>query len=219
MQLILRKSSFVNELLNSCYNSIFEPELLQDIINVSLVIKVEQGELLIDIEDELTHVPLILEGLLKIIRRNRHGEEIVLYYLESGDTCSISFANCINHYKSIFKGYVEEKVTAVMLPVDYIDKWLRKYKSFRHFIIDSYHFRLLEMVDTIDDLAFLKLEDRLFKYLEEKTKVGHTNTFNITHEELAHDLHSARSVVSRLLKHLEHEGKVRLYRNRIQVID
>ncbi|MBT8259566.1 MAG: Crp/Fnr family transcriptional regulator [Bacteroidia bacterium] len=208
----------LKDLLNSCYGTIFEKGLIQEIEEVSLSRVVEKGDLLIDIDDELTHVPLIVDGIVKIIRRDRHGDELVLYYLESGHTCAISFVNCINQNRSIFKGYVEERVTAVMIPVDYIDEWLRKYRSFRHFIIDSYHFRLLEMVDSIDNLAFLKLEDRLFAYLEEKRKVLNSDTFNITHQEIANDINSSRTVISRLLKRLEEEGKVRMHRNRLHVL-
>lgn len=206
-------------LLNSCYATIFEDELLQEIEKVGLSREVKKGELLIDIDDELTHVPLIIDGIVKIIRRDRNGDELVLYYLESGHTCAISFVNCINRNRSIFKGFVEETVNAIMIPVDFIDEWLRRYKSFRHFIIDSYHFRLLEMVDSIDNLAFLKLEDRLFNYLEEKRKVLNNDTFNITHQEIANDINSSRTVISRLLKHLEEEGKVRMHRNRLQIVD
>ena len=208
----------MKELLNSCYGELFEKALIQEIEKVGVYQEVDKGDLLIDIDDELTHVPLILDGVVKIIRRDRHGDELVLYYLESGHTCAISFVNCINRSKSIFKGNVEEKVLAIMIPVEYIDKWLQKYKSFRHYIIDSYHFRLLEMVDSIDNLAFMKLEDRLFSYLDEKRKVLNSDTFIITHQEIANDINSSRTVISRLLKRLETEGKVRMHRNRLQVI-
>ena len=205
----------MKELLKSCYGELFEKELIGEIEEVGIYQEVDKGDLLIDIDDELTHVPLILDGIVKIIRRDRHGDELVLYYLESGHTCAISFVNCINRSKSIFKGNVEEKVIAIMIPVEYIDEWLQKYKSFRHYIIDSYHFRLLEMVDSIDNLAFMKLEDRLFAYLEEKRKVLNSDTFNITHQEIANDINSSRTVISRLLKRLEEEGKVKMHRNRL----
>ena len=211
-------NSVLREKIESCYINIFEKDFLEELAEVGFYQKISKGELLIDIDQELTHVPMILSGVVKIIRRDKHGDEIVLYYLEKSHTCAISFVNCINRNKSIFRGLAEQDVEAVFIPVNYIDEWLVKYKSFRHFIIDSYHFRLLEMVDTIDSLAFLKLEERLFNYLNEKMKIINTNTLNITHQELAEDLNSSRTVISRLLKHLEHEGKVRMHRNRLQVL-
>jgi len=92
---------------------------------------------------------------------------------------------------------------------------LQKYKSWRHFIIDSYHFRLLEMVESIDSLAFMKLEQRMYKYLTDKVKITKDNILDITHLEIATDLNTSRVVVSRLLKQLENEGKIIMRRNRI----
>ena len=97
----------------------------------------------------------------------------------------------------------------------HIDDWLTKFKSWRHFIIDSYHFRLIEMVESIDSLAFMKLEERMFKYLLDKVKITKNNILEITHQEIANDLNSSRVVVSRLLKQLENDGKIIMRRNRI----
>jgi len=204
--------------IESCYIDVFEKNLIEELAEVGYYQKIPKDELLIDIDDELTHVPMILSGVVKIIRRDKQGDEIVLYYLEQSHTCAISFVNCINRNKSIFRGVAEQDVEAVFIPVQYIDEWLVKYKSFRHFIIDSYHFRLLEMVDSIDSLAFLKLEERLFNYINEKMKITNTNTLEITHQELAEDLNSSRTVISRLLKQLEQNGKVRMHRNRLQLV-
>ena len=104
------------------------------------------------------------------------------------------------------------------MPVDKIDDWLKKYQSWRHFIIDSYHIRLIEMVDSIDSLAFMKLDDRLLKFLAEKSKIMKNKVLIITHQEIADDLNTSRVVISRLLKQLENDGKVKIRRNRI-IID
>jgi len=209
------QETILKEKLNDYYSNIFEKELIDEIVKVGHLEKIDKGELLIDIGDNMTHIPLILNGIIKIIRQENEGEELVLYFLERGDTCAISFVNCINRKQSIFKGVVEQDVEAVFLPVEHIDSWLQKYKSWRHFIIDSYHFRLIEMVESIDSLAFMKLEQRMYKYLTDKVKITKDNTLDITHLEIATDLNSSRVVVSRLLKQLENDGKIVMRRNRI----
>jgi CRP/FNR family transcriptional regulator, anaerobic regulatory protein len=201
--------------LSDYYSNLFEDKLLEDIASVGYLDTVKKGELLIDIGDDMTHIPLILNGIVKIIRMDERGDEFVLYYLEKGDTCAISFANCLNRKKSIFKGVVEKDVEAIFLPVGYIDDWLKNYKSWRSFIIDSYHFRLVEMVESIDSLAFMKLEERMHKYLIDKVKITKENTLDITHQEIATDLNSSRVVVSRLLKRLESEKKIIMQRNKL----
>ena len=204
--------------LNEYYTQIFEKELIDEIVNTGIHRTINSNELLIDIGDKMTHVPLILSGAVKIIREDKNGEEIALYFLEKGDTCAISFINCINRTKSMFRGVTEKETEGIFIPVEKIDEWLAKYKSWRHFIIDSYHMRLIEMVESIDSLAFMKLDDRLHKYLTDKVKIMENTTLIITHQEIADDIHTSRVVVSRLLKILEKEGKIKIRRNRI-IID
>ncbi|ARV15699.1 Crp/Fnr family transcriptional regulator [Polaribacter sp. SA4-12] len=209
----------LREKLNDSYSNIFEKELIDEIINVGHFDKIKSGELLIDIGGEMTHIPLILNGAVKIVRKEKEGEEFVLYYLERGNTCAISFVNCINKKKSIFKGVVERDMEAIFIPVDHIDKWLVEHKSWRHFIIDSYHFRLIEMVDSIDSLAFLKMNQRVLKYLTDKVKINNNIDIEITHQEIANDLNSSRVVVTRLIKQLHDEGKIYSTRNYIKVLE
>lgn len=209
---------FLRAKLNDHYASVFEEELINEIVNIGMFRTIDSGDILIDIGDKMTHIPLILHGAVKIIREDKNGEEIALYFLEKGDTCAISFVNCIHKTKSIFRGVTERKTEGIFVPVDLVDSWLIKYESWRHFIIDSYHLRLLEMVESIDSLAFMRLDDRLHKYLVEKVKIMKTNILIITHQEIADDINTSRVVVSRLLKLLENEGKIKIRRNRI-IID
>ena len=210
--------AFLKEKLDDYYSGIFEKELINEIVNLGIHRTIGAGETLLDIGDAMTHIPLILHGAVKIIREDKKGEEIALYFLEKGDTCAISFINCINRSKSMFRGVAEKPTEGIFVPVSKVDDWLIKYESWRHFIIDSYHMRLIEMVESIDSLAFMKLDDRLLKYLTDKVKIMKSNTLIITHQEIADDIHTSRVVVSRLLKQLENDGKVRIRRNRI-IID
>ena len=201
------------------YADIFEKELIDEILKVGFLDKYKQGEILIDIGEKMTHIPLILGGAVKIIRQEKEGDELVLYFLEKGDTCAVSFINCINRKESIFRAVVDADTEAVFLPVEYIDEWLSKFKSWRHYIIDSYHFRLIEMVESIDGLAFMNMNQRLMKYLGDKAKVNQNPDLEITHQEIANDLNTSRVVVTRLLKQLHGDGKVYSTRNRVRVLD
>ncbi len=205
--------------LDDYFSVVFEPELIEEILQVGTLRQIKAGELMIDVGDELTQVPLLLSGAIKIIREDAKGDEIVLYYLERGDTCAISFVNCLHQRKSIFRGIAEKDSEAVFVPVQMIEEWMIKYRSWRHFVVDSYHLRLLEMVEAIESLAFMQMDGRLFKYLTDKAKIMRSTTLNTTHQDLADDLNTSRVVVSRLLKQLEREKKIKLNRNRIEVLD
>jgi CRP/FNR family transcriptional regulator len=215
----------LREKLTEYYAQVFEKELIDEIVEVGYLEKLKAGDVMINIGDDMTHIPLILSGAVKVIRRESIGkiesenDGMVLYFLERGDTCAISFVNCINRKKSIFKAIIENDAEMILLPVDKIDDWLAKYKSWRFFIIDSYHFRLLEMVESIDGLAFMKMNQRLLKYLSDKAKINNDVNLEITHQEIANDLNTSRVVITRLIKELHDGGKIYSTRNKIRVLD
>jgi len=213
------QEKIIREKLSDYYSTVFEKELIEEIVEVGFLDKLKSGETLVDIGENMTHIPLILDGAVKIIRQEKEGDELVLYFLEKGDTCAISFINCINRKKSIFKGIVENDIEAIFVPVDRIDDWLAKYKTWRYFIIDSYHFRLIEMVESIDGLAFMNMNQRLLKYLSDKAKINRDVNIEITHQQIANDLNTSRVVITRLLKQLHNDGKVFSTRNKVKVLD
>ena len=212
-----KDKKLIKKKLNTYFSKIFEKKLLDEIVQVGIYKNYLKGEMLIDIGDEMTHIPLITKGLVKVSREDPNDEEILLYFLEKGDTCAISFVNCINLSQSMFRGIVESDTECILIPVNKIEEWLINYRTWREFIIDSYHNRLVEMVEVIKSIAFLKLYDRLYNYLVEHVQLMDNKKLKITHQEIAKDLHTSRVVVSRLLKILEKKGKIKLGRKNIKV--
>ena len=94
-----------------------------------------------------------------------------------------------------------------------------RYRSWRQFILDSYHDRMEELLETVDTLAFMNMDERLFKYLKDKAMVNQNEFIQTTHQEIAADLHTSRVVISRLLKKMEHDGKIKLNRSQIHLIE
>jgi len=209
----------IREKLNEFYKVVFEPELIDEIVKVGTYKKIKENELLLDIGDNFDRIPLMLTGAIKISREVNNGDEIVLYFLERGDTCTITFGSGLNSTKSKVRGIAEKPSEVIFIPVEKLEEWMVKYKSWRNFVIESYNIRLNEMLEAIDTLAFLKMDQRLYKYLTDKVKIMRSTTLNTTHQEIAIDLNTSRVVVSRLLKQLENEGKIQLFRNKIEVIE
>lgn len=209
----------IREKLEEYYSVVFEKELLDEIAQAGTFKKVKENELLLDIGDKFHQIPLILTGAIKISRETKKGDEIVLYFLERGDTCTITFGSGLNSSKSKVRGVAEKDSELIFIPVEKLEDWMVKYKSWRNFVIDSYDIRLSEMLEAIDTLAFLKMDQRLFKYLTDKVQIMRSTTLTTTHQEIAVDLNTSRVVISRLLKQLENEGKIKLFRNKIEVLD
>ncbi len=209
----------MREKLDSYYSFVFEDKLLNEIEQVGVYKKIREGELLVDLGDKMKGVPLLLDGAIKIVREDKKGEEILLYFLERGDTCASSFASAIVNGKCGIRAIAEKDSELIFLPVNKLDDGLIKYKSWRNFVIDSYNIRLNEMMETIDTLAFMKMNERLYKYLTDKAQILRETTLNTTHQDIAYDLHTSRVVISRLLKQLENEGKIKLHRNKIEILE
>jgi CRP/FNR family transcriptional regulator len=209
----------MREELQQEYGYLFEDELLDEISQIATVRTISEQGHLIDPGQYIKSIPLLLEGVVKVSRLDNEGDELLLYFIESGDTCAMTLNCCMQGSKSEIKAIAETDAKLLMIPLEKMDEWLVKYRSWRNFILNSYQSRLNEVLQTVDSIAFLKMDERLLHYLQDKTKIGHSETIHITHEEIAKDLHSSRVVISRLLKKLENEGLVKLHRNSIDVID
>ncbi len=197
------------------YGQFFEDELLAEINQVGILKDVREGDVLIEIGSYVKSMPLLITGAIKILRQDDDGDELLLYFLEKGDTCAMTLTCCLGRTKSEIRAIAETDARLIMIPIEKMEEWSAKYKSWRNFVFESYHSRLNEMLDTIDSIAFLKMDARLLKYLHEKARVSEDYTIYATHQEIAYELHTSRVVISRLLKKLENMGKVKLNRNHI----
>jgi CRP/FNR family transcriptional regulator len=201
------------------YGYLFEDALLKDISEVGIVKHIPEGFQLMDIGDNIKSMPLLLNGAIKILREDDKGDELILYFLEQGDTCAMTMSCCMGQSKSEIRAVAETDTTIIMIPVEKMSEWMGKYKSWQNFILKSYHDRMMELLEAIDTIAFLNMDKRLFKYLKDKAMVNHNDVITVTHQLIAQDLHTSRVVISRLLKTLENEGKIALFRNSIKVIE
>jgi len=205
--------------LKEAYGFLFEEELLTEIAETGITRKIDEGEKIIEFGDYVKGMPLLLNGAIKILREDNDGNELLLYFLERGDTCAMTLNCCLGQTKSEIRAVAETDTSFIMLPISKMEDWTIKYKSWRNFVFESYHSRLSEMLDTIDTIAFLNMDERLMKYLRDKGKVNANENIQSTHQEIAYDLHTSRVVISRILKKLENEGKIILKRNHIRILD
>ncbi|CAM4049560.1 Crp/Fnr family transcriptional regulator [Gillisia hiemivivida] len=201
------------------YSFVFEEELLEEISEVGILKEFKENEMIIAIGDSVSSMPLLLSGAIKILREDQDGDELLLYFLERGDTCAMTLSCCLGHAKSEIRAVAEMPTKLIMIPIEKMEEWISKYKSWRDFVFESYHSRLSEMLDTIDTIAFLNMDERLLKYLRDKAKINQNELVQTTHQQIAYDLHTSRVVISRLLKKLELKGTIALNRNSIEVID
>ncbi|MFM1753752.1 MAG: hypothetical protein RLZZ236_691 [Bacteroidota bacterium] len=208
----------MRDLLTASYGFVFEDLLIDEIVSVAHLVEFKEGDILIDFGDYIKKMPLLIEGAIKILREDFDEGEMLLYFIEKGDTCAMTMACCIGEAKSEIRAVAETDGKIIMIPVTKMEEWLGKYKSWRNYVFNNYNNRLKEMLSAIDSLAFMNMEERLLNYLFEKCKINHSREIFSTHKEIAYDLHSSREVISRLLKALEIKGRIKLNRASVEVL-
>jgi CRP/FNR family transcriptional regulator len=158
---------------------------------------------------------LVLDGRVKLYREGADGEEFFLYYLESGHACALSMICATRNELSEVKAKAVTDVEALAIPLQYMDGLMRDYRNWYYFVLETYRSRFEELLQVIDQIAFHSMDEKLEFFLKRQFQAFQSNSINITHQEIADDLNSSREVISRLLKKLESQKRIRISRNEI----
>lgn len=192
--------------------------LAEAISEKSAFLSLPAGKVILNPGDPIRVIPLVLKGSIKVSRSDEDGHEILLYYIQPGESCAITLSSCLRNQVSGIKAVVQQPTELIGLPADQAYMIGRKFPAWMDFVLDSYSSRFNELLQTVDEIGFSSLDDRLVRYLKEKSELLGTVVPHISHQEIADDLGTARAVVSRLLKQMERKGMVRLARGRIRIL-
>jgi CRP/FNR family transcriptional regulator len=202
------------ELLRKSF-SFLERDLLTEIAGVSTLLELKTDQSILGEGDYIKSFPMVLEGCLRVVRISEEGNELLLYYLNRGEICSMSLTCCMVLQKSNIKMIAEEDSVILTIPVDKPEKWMSENRSWKEFMMNSYRIRFEELLDTIDSIAFTKLDDRLVRFFEERFRSTGKTLFKGTHEDIADQLNTSREVITRLLRNLEIRNLVITERNSV----
>jgi CRP/FNR family transcriptional regulator len=191
------------------------PELVEKLHQYSIKKEYTAGSTILSENAHIRSIPIVTKGTLKVIRTEEDGREILLYYIKAGESCIMSFLGGLHNETSKVKAEVEEDAEILFLPVDKVSLFIKEYPQWLDYIFRLYHKRFEELLEIVNAIAFKKVDERMLDLLNKKVEIAKGKTLNITHEQLANELGTARVVVSRLLKQLEDEGTVQLGRNKI----
>lgn len=197
---------------------LFEPGLVEEILEFSKPMTFKEGEVIMDYGRYIRFMPFITKGTIRVLRQDDEGREILLYYLSASESCAMAYTCCISHLKSEVRAIAEDDVEILAIPEQKMDEWLMKFPSWKMYIMNSFRDRFNELLRTLENVAFHKLDDRLVKYLRDKQRIGESSVIKASHQQIADELGTSRVVISRLLKQLENEEKLILYRNEIKLL-
>jgi CRP/FNR family transcriptional regulator len=193
-----------------------DTELLQFIANEAIETDVPTETILLKTGNYVQSVPLVVKGLIRV-SRNEDDKELLLYHIHPGEMCIMSFSACCSNSASMIEAITLEETKVLLIPAVKLRKWITNYPSFNFYVYEMFNKRYLDLIDTINQLIFYRLDERLFNYLKEKSALSEGKPVTITHQQIATDMGTAREVISRLLKKLELENKISTSRNQVVV--
>lgn len=196
----------------------FEPALIEEIKQFGERKHFKDGDVIMDYGKYIRMMPLVITGTLKVLKKEENGKEILLYYLSNNETCSMAYSCCLEQKKSDVRAIAEGGVDIIAIPHTKLDEWLHQYPSWQNYVMRSFAERFSDLLRTIESIAFHKLDDRLLAYLKERQRLSGSSVIKASHYQIADDLATSRVVISRLLKILENNGKILLYRNEIKLL-
>lgn len=198
--------------------SIFEADLIKEMFQFGEIRHFREGDLIMDYGKYIRMMPVVLKGTIKVFRRDEQGKELLLYYLSSSESCSMAYSCCLEAKKSEVKAVAEDDVELLAIPHIKLDEWICKYPTWKNYILQGFNTRFLELLKSIEGIAFHKLDERLVNYLRERKKLTGSAVIKASHVQIADDMATSRVVISRLLKQLENDNLILLYRNEIKLL-
>lgn len=192
-------------------------DLISEIKDSAIQKEIPKGTEILREGQFVSVVPIVLKGLIKVYKQYEE-RDLLLYYIKPNESCIMSFAAGLKNKPSNVYAQTEEDTTALLLPIEKIPGWIKQYPDFNSLFFQQYNLRYSELLDTIQQVLFNKMDKRLYDYLREKTELLDKNPIKMSHREIANDLGTAREVVSRVIKKLENEGKVKQQSSGIKIL-
>lgn len=177
-----------------------------------------EGDIILNENQHIRSIPIVTNGSIRVLRTDPDGREILLYYIRAGESCIMSLLGGLHHATSKVKAIAEESSEILFVPMEKVILLIKDNPEWLEYIFRLYHKRFEELLDVVNAIAFKKMDERILEFIQRKADLTKSTTLNITHEQIANELGTARVVVSRLLKRMEEEGLVKLERNRITLI-
>jgi CRP/FNR family transcriptional regulator len=163
-------------------------------------------------------IPLLISGLVKVYKEDEEGHEVLLYYIQPGESCIMSLTASLNNESSKVKGVIEEDSEALLLPASQVSTLGKEFPLWNEFVYNLYNTRFDELLSFVKLITFSNKDKLLLEYLHKESSVKNTYSLAITHQKIANELGTSREVISRLLKKLEQEGIVQLGSGKINLL-
>lgn len=197
--------------------ALFNQNLIEEIYSKSNIVEINKDQQILKIGQYISVVPIVLSGTVKVYTY-QEDKEFLLYYIREYESCIMSFTACIQNEKSQIYAFTESKTILLLMPVTEVLRWSKIYPEFNAFYLKFYQRRYLDLIQTLQHLVFDHLDERIMFYLKQKAAILNHQPLKLTHKIIANDLATTREVVSRILKKLEENDKIKIENGVIKIL-
>ncbi len=190
------------------------PQLLNDLSQDDVQV-IPKGTVIVDFHKYIKKIPIVLSGSVKVMSEDEEGREISLYHIKPGESCVASILGAMNQTKSHVKAITIEETEMMVLDSARAYTLIRDNRAWFEFFMKLYQTRFDELLKVVTNVGFKTHEERLLHLLQERSKLLKTQVIEITHQQIAEEFGTSREVISRVLKKLEGERKLKLGRGKI----
>ncbi len=174
------------------------------------------GDVIISKGDIKYQTAFILEGLVKITL-GKENNSLLLYHLNAENNSIISFMNIYNNTPiQIAVTTIKQSRLLWVSNTDVLNMALL-YPDLKKMIVDSYYYNHEQLVLITKNIISKSLDNRIFDYLMTKSSLYNSQKITISRLEMASDLHVSKEAISRSLKKLETQGKIKRSKNLIHL--
>lgn len=189
------------------------------IIDRSQSLIYSKGKIVYEGLDDCRGLIIVKNGQLRTYILSENGKEVTMYRLFKDEICIMSASCALNSMNFDMYIEAEKESEIILLPIDVYKKISEKNIEVQKFINKVTLTRFSDVMWIMEQILFMSFDKRLAMFLLEQSSIENSDKINITHEDIAKHMGSAREVVSRMLKYFQNEGFVRTERGSIIITD
>lgn len=194
-----------------------ELDIRNQLLKQSQVVRVPEGTVIFGPGKAPENLLLLLEGTVRVQQVSEQGREIVLYRVNTGESCILTTACLLAYEEYSAESIAETEVKAVAIPKTVFDDIVAHSSAFRNFVFSAYSHRITDLFHVIEEVAFQRMDIRMAEKIMELK--GANDQIHATHQQMAAELGTAREVVSRILSEFQRREWIKLSRGVIKIVD
>ena len=177
-------------------------------------ITVPKGNILFFQGDTCDNILFLTRGKVRLYIQSDEADEMTLYQLNAGEQCIVNTASTISQTEAIGSAVTVTDIEGYLLDVESVKALAHSSDAYQSYLFSVYTLRMGALAKLVNDIKFKKLDERVLEWL----KTQNSKEIQTTHETIANELGSTRVVISRVLKELENQQKVKLTRGAIELM-